>query len=45
MKSQKNYNGLWMLFGLVVMLTIPMAIGYYTIQPTPSPMLHANAAD
>jgi|GEM_PF-5357106 len=45
MKSQKNYSGLWMLFGLVVMLSIPMAVGYYVIHPTPSSELHANAAN
>ena len=44
MKSQKNYNGLWMLLGLVAMLTIPMVVGYYTIQPTPVSSLHANVA-
>jgi len=44
MKSEKNYGGLWMLFGLVVMLTIPMAVGYYTISPTPSITLHADAS-
>lgn len=45
MKSNYNYNGFWMLLGLVAMLVVPMAVGYVTIHPTPSVTLHANAAN
>ena len=36
-------GGLFMLAGLVVMLTVPMAIGYFTITVKPAPTLHASA--
>jgi hypothetical protein len=50
MKDKKNSmaknpmaGGLVMLFGLVVMLTVPMAIGHYTLTPIAPPSLHADA--
>lgn len=45
MKSEKNYNGLWMLVGLVALLSLPMAIGYFTLLPVAEAPLHANASN
>ena len=45
MQSQKNSGGYWMLFGLIALLSAPMAIGYYVMPSTPQPTVHADAAN
>ena len=47
MKNQKKPSmtgGVVVLLSLVVMLALPMAIGYFTLTPAPQFTLHADAA-
>ena len=44
MKFQSNNGGFWVLFGLVVMLTVPMVIGHYTLASQTAARLHADAS-
>lgn len=44
MNKTHNYNGFWMLLGLVAMLSAPMAYGYATLRPAQAVTQHADAA-
>lgn len=45
MKNEKNSmaGGVFMLFSLVMMLSVPMVIGHYTLKPA-QPVVQADAS-
>ena len=44
MTYEKNYNGIWMLVALVLMLGLPPIVGHMLMQPAVAETIHADAA-